>query len=383
MAINDKDPVTNLARQMLQLDPYTLNNLPKDICIQILTNLDVISASRLSCVSKRWLSIATEWNVYRYFTKRRFRIDLGYHDARIQHEPLENTWKAFYERLDKVCCGWRGWAQDAATNDYEPYEMELVIQSTKSERITGLFAQAIAREGASAQNLRDLRNSEIHGICRWRFADDAYTRVLGSVLDSYTDFPVRFCVDSSRGRPLLRNIVFDETFLIRGSNIAIPNRYYGFIDGFVIIGAFDPGESAWRGVFCLVMEESIKIPQKPIDFFPGQYFSGFIVQARFIREAYPCFLYITESGDTLRGIFHFSNRPSSTTCNLQHQTDWNHVSVQAELSSSTECGLTNVLFAKHPSDLIPTTPLTFRQTGEALIGMYKLPILSCVYLIKV
>jgi hypothetical protein len=328
------------------------------------------------------LAIATQFNIYRFFTKQRFRIDLGYHDTRIKHEPTESSWKAFYERLDRACCGWRGWAQDPATNDYEPYEMELVIQSSQIERITGLFAQAIAREGASVQNLRDIRNSEIHGICRWRFADDACTRVLGSILDAYADFPTRFKMDYSRGRSVLRNIVFDETHLIRGSNIAIPNRYYGFIDGFVMIGAFDPGESAWRGVFCIVMEESIQIPPKIIEFSPGQLFTGFIVQARFIREAYPCFLCITESVKSLKGVFYFSNMPSSTTCNLKHQTDWNHVSIEAEYCSSAEYALTNVKFGNHPSELIPKTAIAIRQTGDVLIGMFKQSTLGCFYLIK-
>jgi hypothetical protein len=50
------------------------------------------------------------------------------------------------------------------------------------------------------------------------------------------DFPKRFEIDKHSGLNLIRNIAFEESSLLRGEDIAIPNRYYGFVDGSVIIG---------------------------------------------------------------------------------------------------------------------------------------------------
>jgi hypothetical protein len=356
-----------------------METLPKDICFYVFKSLDIISATRLACISKRWYRISTQFNIFKHFTRTRFRIDLEFHEIRIRHEPHEKSWKEFYARLDDGCCGWRGIAMDPVSNGFRPYEMELVFHSSSSTQVTGLLAEAIAEEGAYITGIDKLRESEVSGICRWRIFDDSVTRVTGSMIDKVDVIPMRFQIDPLRNRNFIRHVVFEETSIIRGTDIAVPNRYYGYLDGFVMIGMFDPGHYTLQGVFCLVMEDSIKIPTPVIQFYPSQEFSGLIVLAGNPRFAHYCFLAIFKVSDRVQGTFVFSTRPCASTCRPTSTNDWQKVSFCGSVGKS---GLQDVEFGSHSSGLIPKNVKSVTQIGQVLIGMFDQPHTGCFYLIS-
>jgi hypothetical protein len=155
-----------------------LEKLSNDLIVHLFDLLDLISATRLSCCCKRLLQVGQSWNIYRQKTKSRFRIDVDYHDIRIQHEPFESNWKHFYTRLDNACCGWRGMALDPATNNFKPYPMEIVFQTARNSYITGFLAEAIGVECSNVKGLRSIRHTELTGFCRWRSTFDSLTLVI-------------------------------------------------------------------------------------------------------------------------------------------------------------------------------------------------------------
>ena len=235
-----------------------LDLIPDDLILYLFDFIPLPNLTRFICSCRRIFSVGSD--ILRRQTKERFRIDGPYHTIRLMHEPVENSWLTFYRRLDKGFAGWRGFAFDPLSNWFEPYPMELVFQEAKEKRVKGIVAEAIGREASNIGKLDDVSLVELEGFCRWRSLNDSLTKVDGSIVDKGTR--VRFLKDPATNRLLLRHIIFDETQLIRGTNIAVPNRYYGFLDSFVIIGRFDPGFALARGMFCIVLEESIKIPRR-------------------------------------------------------------------------------------------------------------------------
>lgn len=119
------------------------------------------------------------------------------------------------------------------------------------------LAEAIAEEASGIPGLVEVYLTELEGFIRWNTNADALTLCSASLVDLNQD--IRFMMDPILGRGLVRHLVFEEHTIVRGEDIAIPNRYYGFLDGGVLIGSFDPGDA--KGVFCLVVCYLLEIPR--------------------------------------------------------------------------------------------------------------------------
>ncbi|KAJ3310430.1 hypothetical protein HDV04_005010 [Boothiomyces sp. JEL0838] len=298
--------------------PCPIDLLSLEECIYLLKRLDIQTASRLSCTCKRLYLVSQQLHLYRHHARVRFGIDLPYHDIRMKHEAFE-TWKTFYERLDQARTGWRGYCIDPLTNNFEPYPMELVLQSCQKIQLYGLMAEAVGLECTSVGNLGRLSVGEIKGFCRWKTLNDSLTLVLGNLLDIYNPFPTRFIVNSVTNRQLIRHIVFKEIEIVRGEDIAIPNNYYGLLDGYVAIGMYNPGDENNCGVFCIVMEESISIPPPRITFTNNNRYTGIYYIAVDSTEGRQCRLIVNQTQDLgnfmkIIGTFYIDKTMCSTTC---------------------------------------------------------------------
>ena len=100
------------------------------------------------------------------------------------------------------------------------------------------------------------REQNVQGVCRWISQKDALTKTVGVVVDDLSFKRSRFCLDSWLDTTQVRTVMFEETEIIRGSNIAVPNKYFGMMCGPLIMGVFDPGHPSFVGVFALMMEEA-------------------------------------------------------------------------------------------------------------------------------
>ena len=146
-------------------------------------------------------------------------------------------------------------ALDPATNDFTPYPMELVFTECTIKHIQGIQANIIGIEAADVSGLSDVCLSEMHGFCRWRTLNDGLTRVEATIVDNSLTDNSRFQMDPLSNHHVLRNVVIEEVSVMRGTDLAVPNRYYAVTNGFVVIGAFNPGDANMLGVFCVVMED--------------------------------------------------------------------------------------------------------------------------------
>ncbi|KAJ3333481.1 hypothetical protein HDU91_002915 [Kappamyces sp. JEL0680] len=148
-----------------------------DLILYLYRYLDLPTAGVLTCCCRRLAQLGS--GIYKARTRDRFRIDSQYHDIRLRHDGLESSWLDFYKRLDNAVCGWRGYALDPVTNQFQPYEMEFVIQESKLKRVRGILAEAICREASQIGNITDIRLQDLSGFCRWRGISDAITKVDG------------------------------------------------------------------------------------------------------------------------------------------------------------------------------------------------------------
>ncbi|KAJ3276351.1 hypothetical protein HDV01_004974 [Terramyces sp. JEL0728] len=369
--------------------PTTFDILSNEECIYLLKLLDIQSGSRLSCTCKRMYLISQQLSLYRHHARVRFGVDLPYHDIRLKHETFE-TWKTLYQRLDEARTGWRGYCLDPMTNNFDPYPMELVLQSCQKVQLYGLMAEAVGLECTSVGNLGRLTVGDIKGFCRWKTLNDSLTSVVGNLLDIYSPFPTRFIVNSVTNRPLTRHIVFKEYEIIRGADIAVPNKYYGLLDGYIAVGMYNPGDESLCGVFCIVMEESISIPAPNIRFHTSDRYTGLYYIAVDSTEGRQCRLVINqtiENGNFLKlgGTFYIDKTMCTTTC--REPEKYNGVySVQFEgyqylHAEDTEVVLESVTLQCAGCSFIPDHQFKIYQKGKVLIGMFQSPLVGCFYLV--
>lgn len=236
--------------------------LPQDICVFMLLFMDIPSVNVLAQTCKFWEILSRDDVFYRVHCFQRFNIDLAIHKKRLSFESFETNWKELYVRLDSGMTSWKGFAMDRATNTFTPYPMELIVSNVDKT----IYSMQMTRSAsdASFQGVTQnqitprikLREVPFDGVCRWKSVNDALTKASGVIIDDLS-IQGRFEVDSWLNTVKIRTVSFQETEIIRGTNIAIPNKYFGMIIGPCMIGVFDPGHEAFVGVFALVMEESL------------------------------------------------------------------------------------------------------------------------------
>ncbi|KAI9090974.1 hypothetical protein DFS34DRAFT_597374 [Phlyctochytrium arcticum] len=212
-----------------------LDTLPHDVLFHLLQHVPPLSLHTFSatCRSVHRFIEANMDALYRHYTTSHFGLSnpclTYYHTKRLAHESIqEQTWLDMYWRLTVCKTRWIGWAMDRATEDFNPYAMELIIRDVRAS---------------------PLRTSEmkVNGVCRWRAIGDALTSVRGTlkIPEHHSRNPSPFA--------------FEEHCLLRGPNtIALPNTYVGLVWGSVMIGTYDPGAlPSMCGTFGLVMEERV------------------------------------------------------------------------------------------------------------------------------
>ncbi|KAJ3060249.1 hypothetical protein HK102_009598, partial [Quaeritorhiza haematococci] len=216
---------------------------------------------------------------YRAACRFRFSLDPARHQTRLKYESIENSWRDLYMRLDSGQTCWKGHAFDRATNGFEPYEMELIVSDVACTILLEqlLSVEEFVRDSVMTPTDKLLltRKTDMSGFCRWRTLRDSLTKMSGLILDApYTidnpttstststsnpayHTPTRFAHDPFLKTTTPRTLTFEETQLLRGDNIAIPNKYSGILVGPVMIGMYDPGHPEFMGVFACVMEEAL------------------------------------------------------------------------------------------------------------------------------
>ena len=234
-------------------------SLPLEITYLILYHLDVPSLSRVSQSSRFLNKLCQNDSLYKRLSFSKFNI----HSSRcsLLSSPSQDTqlWKSCYMRLDSGLTTWSGLALDPITNNAQPYDMELIIKSMKHKLRYGLLPTT-KRSGLSSAELDRsfFQISEFKGHCRWRDLEDALTLVEGSITDALVPGPPsRFEKDLFLGNRLPRLIEFSEVDIIRGQDLAVPNRYQGLKMGNLILGTYDPGHPSLIGCFAATIEESL------------------------------------------------------------------------------------------------------------------------------
>jgi hypothetical protein len=195
----------------------------------------------------------------------------------------------------------------------------------------------------------------------------------------------RFDIDPMTGRNLIRHVVFEETTLIRGENIAVPNRYHGFLDGCVMIGCFNPGSDTLCGVYCLVMEEAISIPKKLIEFKRQDVWIG-VVSTSETRDVFHCQMVIhAVNDDNVSGTFSVDCTRGLSTCKFRRsQPDWRSADFSGVRGKSPlQPPLGKVEFhAPFYNPLLPKSGINFIQYGQIMIGFFRNPKPSSFYLMR-
>ncbi|KAI8900267.1 hypothetical protein BC833DRAFT_582491 [Globomyces pollinis-pini] len=361
--------------------------------INLIIQLPIPIVGKLSRTCRRFYTLIDGINLFRIHTRHRFRVDVIHHDLRLKYEPMENNWNQFYERLDNTCTGFQGFCMDSATNNFFPYPLELVIQTSSNSIMTGFLPEALAKECSGIDGLNNLRVCNLEGFCRWRTLMDSLTKVSGTIIDTNKVSGARFLIDPWTKRPIIRHIILEETDIIRGDNLAVPNRYYGCIDGHVVIGMYDPGEMSSLGVFCLVMEDSITIPQRSLSFYAGKQYFGLEVIAcstRLIRNCVLTVEFVQEShlddGYNISGIFAINKHPCLSSCRLDtNYPDWHSVrftAFQPFNPTNNAIPITRISFLGDSHPLIPNNSIPMYRKGDVLIGMFNSPSLGAFYLME-
>ncbi|KAJ1554163.1 hypothetical protein HK096_004777 [Nowakowskiella sp. JEL0078] len=243
------------------LENSPFKRLSVELCLHILRLLDPLTSAHLAQTCRHWYSITTDELLYLAYSRRFFNF------KRLHSPSLTNpsvtlpseSWKTVFQRLDDGRTTWIGFALDPATNNFRPYPLELHVNST--------FKTVLIHESETTSTIH------FDACCRWASLRDSLTRAAGTM--TYIS-PQRW--GQANGFLNKRVMEFQEIELLRGDNIAIPNTYKAVILGPVIIGMYDPGHPAFRGVFVAVMQESfskhLKVSNriyKARDHFTGQF----------------------------------------------------------------------------------------------------------------
>ncbi|TPX44204.1 hypothetical protein SeMB42_g04408 [Synchytrium endobioticum] len=244
----------------------------EELCMHMLSFLDPTSASIMGQTSKFWERLTEDDSLYRQRAKERFWLNVYDQTRRMYHESEERSWKDLYVRLDSGQTGWRGFALDRATNGFMPYPMELLIRGPSPERdMHESYGDTSNITGMS------VKQESFSGLCRWSTLRDSLTKLQGFVDDAWNT-SCRFKIDSFLRTTIPRMVTFQETEILRGTEIAVPNKYYGVWAGPVLIGHYDPGVPAFLGAFAVVAEETLPItPTKPIPLRVGHELVGLMM----------------------------------------------------------------------------------------------------------
>ena len=190
----------------------------------------------------------------------------------------------------------------------------------------------------------------------------------------------RFEYDHQTKRPLLRNIVFEEQRLIQGDGIAIPNRYYGLIDGNIIIGMLNPGHPDALGVFCLKMLDTFSTNSTTI-IRPLTTYSGLIAYKDIRRKAYQMEMVVNSiDGTVMTGKFGINANECSTAFSIQTScAEWKFSTFEAVLNpSGLEIAISGINF-KDPIPLLGKGGFDIYNLGGTYVGCIKNP-MGCFYL---
>ncbi|TPX35141.1 hypothetical protein SmJEL517_g02384 [Synchytrium microbalum] len=241
------------------------------------SDMDLDSISRLESESRHPTSSLVDEdpqpipNITRPFTGA-FAV-LSEELCLMHHESFERNWKQLYIRLDSGITGWKGYALDRATNGFKPYPMEVLITESGQSSVNGI-----------------MKRDSFSGVCRWSTLRDSLTRLEGCI-DSSGSASHRFKTDVWLGTSIPQLVTFSETEIIRGSEIAVPNKYEGIWCGPCIVGIYDPGIPQFLGAFAVVAEEALPIsPTQSTPLRTGQLMRGLCSNTRF--KGYQCELCI-------------------------------------------------------------------------------------------
>lgn len=236
------------------------HHLPNELCLYILRLMDIPSIGRMASVSKTWNQLCSTDLIYQWLAVDRYsihssRIPLLMRDANFNVD----FWKTLYIQLDSGLTAWTGLALDPVTNSSRPYSIELIVKSVRHRlhlRSSSTSSSISSKlSSTTSRPSKYLRLSEFDGCCRWTDLGNALTRIEGTLTDSASS--ARFNVDPFVNTHVARNISFDETAIIYGHDLAIPNKYHGLLIGNVMLGTYNPGHPSLIGSFGILMNDSL------------------------------------------------------------------------------------------------------------------------------
>ncbi|KAJ3009711.1 hypothetical protein HKX48_007787 [Thoreauomyces humboldtii] len=326
-------------------------SIPLDLVLTILHYMHPHSLHRLAQTSKALHSLITEnlESLYRHRVLTWFRLQSQrrQHTYRMSYEgPMEQTWCDMFWRLSVCRTRWVGCALDRATNQFEPYPMELVVKN------------------AVADGSHVVR---IEGVCRWRTVGDAIIKMKG-------------VVDMDDGRS--GAIAFREYKLLRGpvNTIAIPNKYRAACFGSVMLGMYDPQSSrSARGVFCIVMEECFwgGDESEAVRFDDRRTYFGVIttVDAAETGVYCQCHLTFTRKDGHLVGDFVLPDANQVAKVTLSNDATALHFDADAESATGPAA------WWEAPVDpCVPDGRVTIKKMGNVLLGTFSQPTVGCFYI---
>ena len=284
----------------------TLGVLPVEICVQILKFLDIPSLVRISSSSSYWNQLSKEETIYQKLAIERFGLHASRAPLLLSNEyHTQHRWKEIYIQLDAGLTTWSGYAIDPVTNSNRPYSMELIIKRSRTSFVRGLPGNKTSK--SIGKNLF-YRVSKFDGCCRWSQLDDALTRMDGFIVDHLQTPSSRFAQDAFLKTLIPRRINFEELEIIRGQDLAIPNRYHGLLFGNTLLGIYDPGHPDLIGSFALVMEDSIPLSShNTFQFKVGDSWKGILIISKDSGENHDTAVYVQlemtrTHNDSLEGV---------------------------------------------------------------------------------
>jgi hypothetical protein len=314
-----------------------------ELCLYMLKFMDVPTACEFGRTCHFWFRLCSDDSYFRFLSQQRFHVHAPQsHQYRLRFESEEKSWRDLYMRLDGGMTTWRGLAMDRATNQFDPYPMQWIVSA-----VTGHSNESSLARPASQTSFQDMdasipaaqsfkwRETRVDAVCRWVTIKDALTKASGVIIDDTSDSfkGKRFLPDAWVNTTTVRTVMFEESEILRGENIAVPNRYFGMMAGPIMLGVFDPGHPAFSGVFAVVMEESLPLSQTvddPVVFMDrlkvNEPYKGLMTFTNQLeRRGFYIHLSIDQIEDTkLNGklVVHFQHIPSSDSAGLSVIVDF-------------------------------------------------------------
>lgn len=277
-----------------KLKVLPLESLPTELCLQILSKLDINTLLKMARVSKHWNRLANQDIIFQKATASRFKV----HASRFPYlclDPCEtkHKWRDIYKEMDSGVSTWTGFAMDYVTNQGNPYEMELIVKSAHTKLV----------RGPAHSNISNFffRLSQFQGCCRWKTLADSLTYTTGAIVDPEGNSALRFDVDPFLNAYIPRHITFTETGVVRGLDLLVPNVYQGLVCSNVVLGSYDPGHPDLVGSFLCVLQDSIPLDRNySSKFRRSREYTG-IWMTSADKAIYMSFLIESVSSDTVLG----------------------------------------------------------------------------------